>query len=550
MFSESKLIVQKTQVCAKQGMVTALHPAAAQAGAMVLKQGGNAVDAFLATLFAMNVVEPFMSSLGGHGAALVMMGGELQVLDASAFAPALAYNAPPPPQRGYASVPVPTAAVGIDAIHRRWASGSLRELAMPAIRLAKEGHALDWYDALMIAAHTDLLSQDEPARNIYLRGDNWPLRIPLSHDQPGEMLRNGDLASTLEAFAAQGASYLVKGELGDRIVTAMVSEGGYVRESDFHLPSAASTYPPVTAPFRGYEVHVGPVASAALSTLEMLTILEDLTAEEVPLASAQYYHRIAEAQRVAFFDRETLGDPRFESVPVSAYGDPKLAQLRREDLTAGPNVALPQRDLSLPNYPAVPARALSVDQNDMTSTTHVNVIDKEGNAVAATFTIGSPFGAGVIPPRTGLFLLNTLFQFKYDHQHPNRIWPGKRAVWNASPVIVTRNGELELVIGAPGGPKIPGAVAQVLVNIFVYGLESQQAVEVPRVFKSHNQLFIDQRVNDSVITALQEMGHNVVVVKESFSSVNFARPGVIKVNNGVLAGGIDEWRLGTVVGVN
>lgn len=528
-------------------MVTALHPLAARTGVKVLQEGGNAVDALLAGLAVMSVVEPFMSGLGGHGAALVAMQGEPPVvIDGSATAPA-AFPAGAAELRGGRSVSTPNAARAWAELHSRYASRELTELLKPAITMARSGVPVEWYTALMTASHLEQLRANEAAAKAFLV-DGWRPPVPeLMGGSPAESVANPDLAATLERFARNGAAELLSGETGARLVEAVSAAGGWLSESDLQQAPDADPCPALHGSFRGFTVHAGPAASAASPLIQMLGLLDQLDPELLPLGSADYYEQLIRAQEVARLDRDWLGDPRFTDAPLAASADPHLLALRRDDAQLYPGRPLPRRDLRQRGYPVMdtlpqaPAPAGS-------STTHLNVVDSDGNMASATFTLGHPFGSGIAAAGTGLLLLNTLHQFASEPQHPNAPAPGKRAVWNATPVILTRAGQPVLSIGAPGGPRIPAAVAQVIVNHVIYGLSPQEAVQVPRVFSAGDVVWLDDRVEPEVAAELRRRGHQLELVRESFSSVNFARPGLISLDpqSSEWVGGIDEWRIGAV----
>lgn len=493
---ESRVHVHKSTVTSREGMVTALHPVAARAGVQIMQAGGNAVDALLTTLAVMSVVEPFMSGLGGHGAAVVAMNGqEPVVIDGSATAPA-AFTVGGAELRGPRSVPTPNAARAWEELHARWATRDLPDLLSPAIQLARSGTPVEWYTAMMIAGHMELLHANAAARAAFLL-DGWRPPAPaFMHEHPADRLPSTDIAETLARFAKNGAAEIITGQTGAQLVAAVESLGGWLREDDLVLAPAAEPYAALNGSFRGFDIHAGPRTSAAGYVIHMLESLAELDPELVPLGSPEYYEQLILAQASGRSVHEQLGDVG-------------------------------------------------------SSTTHVNVVDAGGNMASATFTLGHPFGSGIVAPGTGLLLLNTLLQFSSQKGHPNAPAPGKRAVWNGSPLILSRHGQPLLSIGAPGGPRIPAAIVQVLLNHVVYGLSPQAAVQVPRVFLDRDRVLLDDRVDALTVDALRRRGHVLELVRESYSSVNFARPGLISLDlsTGNWIGGIDEWRIGAVVGI-
>ena len=543
--SRSEAIGQ--EVAARPGVVTAMHPTAAAVGADILTSGGTAHDAAVAILAAMSVVEPFMSGLGGHGAAIVAdPGRKPYVIDASAVGPARAGHGPRP-MRGAGAVPVPTALTGWTGLHAAGASRTLEELLRPAVRAARDGEPVAWYTALMIAAHGRLLRDDPAAAAVFLPHDGLPPQAEPSQRSPADRFVQSDLAATLERVASNGLDELRSGETGRAICDLMARAGGAVAPDDLARLIPAEPDPVPTAPFRGFDVFAGPPASAGPSLLEMLSILGDLDPDETPLGSARYYARIADAQRAAFLDREQHGDPRFVDAPLPAYGDPELARLRRDDLDAARGGPLPRRDLHAAGYPVDAPAAAPPEAGSDTSTTHVNEAAPDGTMISATFTLGYPFGSGVMAPGTGLLLGNTLHQFADGPPHPNQVAPGKRAVWNGAPTILLRDGRPTIAVGAPGGPRIPGAIAQVLIAHLAYGLSPQRATEVPRIFQKDDVAYLDDRAPAAVFDELRAQGRDVRAVREGPFTSNFARPSlIVRDASDAFVGGVDAWRLGTV----
>jgi len=537
---------QRDEPPTSRGAITAMHPHAAHAARDVLREGGSAHDAALTALATITVAEPFMSGLGGHGALLVAPpDGAPYVLDASARGPSLPPNLPAPP-RGVQATPVPHAIAGWIGLHDDGATRPWNELLAPAIQAAREGLPVAWYTALMIAAHARLVHADPAARSIFLADHDLPPQAASSSRTPGDLLIQRDLADTLERVARHGLQELTLGETASRIASHMATHGGFVTPDDLSAVTPARPSGPLSGHYRGFTVHAGPTASAAASLIEMLHILEHLDPNRVPLGSAAYYAALADAQRAAFLDRNQHGDPDVTASPLDAYQDPNLGALRHADLQAAAGKPLPTRDLRSPDYPHYDLPPTRDAARDGASTTHVNVAAPDGTLITATFTLGYPFGSGIVVPGTGLLLGNTLYQFHDDAAHPNGYAAGKRAVWNGAPTILTHPDGTRIAIGAPGGPKIPGALAQVLVAHLAYGLSPQRATEVPRIFQSDTTAFIDDRVDPHVIDALRSQGRDVRPIPEGPFQSNFARPSLlVRHADGSVQGGVDAPRLAT-----
>jgi gamma-glutamyltranspeptidase/glutathione hydrolase len=540
-----------SEISAPRGMVTAMHPAAATTAVQVLDEGGSAHDAAVAALAMLAVTEPFMSGPGGHGAALVAEPGRVPyVVDGSARGPRGAV-AGEPPLRGAGAVPVPAAVAAWSGLHTAGGTQSMAELLEPAIRSARQGLPVAWYTALMIASHARLLSEDRAAAAVFLDDHGFPPRAATSSSERSDLHVNRDLAETLSRLAVHGLDEFRVGVTARRIAETAGKDGGALALEDLERLSEPKPRPALEGKFRGWTVYAGPEASAATSLLEMLALLEDLDPQEVPLGGSDYYALMADVQRAAFLDRDWHGDPEFVDTPLAAYGDPELARLRREDLQLAHGGPLPVRDLGQEGYPVVSRSqaSLSGSSRDGTSTTHLNIAAPDGTLISATFTLGFPFGAGIVAAETGLLLGNTLHQFHPEAGHPNSVAAGKCAVWNGAPTILSKDGRPRIAVGAPGGPRIPGAIAQVLVAHLVYGLSPQRATEVPRIFQQADVAYIDDRVASEVVDELAKAGRRVEAIPEGPFVSNFGRPGIISINDeGTMHGGVDSSRLGTVVG--
>jgi len=535
-----------TEAEGRHGMVTSLHPAAAEAASATLRAGGSAHDAAIAALATLAVVEPFMSGLGGHGAAVIAApGSDVVVVDASASGPAGAHPGRDVPTRGTGAVPVPTALAGWLGLHAHGGRAPLATLLGPAAALAREGYPAAWYTALMIASHARLLRDDPAASRLFLGPDGLPPAAAATFRDTADITPNPDLAATLDSVARDGLDALTSGPLGDAIASATVT--GVLRRTDLAGVRQRAPYAALTSTFRDWEVASGPVTSGASSLIAILHQLEDLDPDVVPLGSAAYFERMLDAQLVAAADRHVLGDPDFANVPLEALLSRELADLRRDDVASRGKAPLPRRALDVPGYPVIAPAAPAATISERTSTTHVNVLAPDGTAIAATFTLGYPFGAAVVAPGTGSLLGNTLHQFTASAGHPNAVAAGKRAAWNGAPTILRRGSET-ISVGAPGGERIAGAVAQVIVAHLVYGLSPQRAIEVPRAFAAGDSVLIDDRVDPAAAADLEARGRALQLIKEGPFTSNFARPGLIRrYEDGRLSGGIDPWRLGTVI---
>jgi gamma-glutamyltranspeptidase/glutathione hydrolase len=548
----SQLHVTKSPVEVRHAVVTAGHPLGAAVGAAVLQRGGNAVDAAVATAFAMAVVEPFMSCLAGGGSMLIHRPhrGESVAIDFNVEAPAAAharmYRLGPGrggdlfPWRavegdanvhGHRAVAVPGSVAGLSLALERYGTMELRDVVAPAARLARRGVPMDWYLALVTAMYTEELHRFPEAARTYLRRGRFPPRP--ANLGPGDRLRQPALARTLEGIGKEGPDVFYRGDLAEAIEAEMKRGGGLLTRADLaaYRPRAIR---PLEGRYRGVTLLGMPGATGCLTALEALNILACFDLAGYGPADPRTHHLRAEAFRLAFRDRfRHLGDPAHVDGPwarlaSSAYAarlarrvDPERRGRSRADRSRG-----------------------RADE----CTTHVGAVDRDRSLVSLTHTAVSLFGSKVVVPGTGLLLGNGMIWFDPEPGRANSIAPGKRALVNMTPLLALRDGAPYLTLGAPGGRKIVTAVPQVLSNLLDFGLGPQAAIEAPRLHTEGDALYVDDRVGSRVLAALRRMGHRVVAQTESYSTFFFARPQAIQVTADHLVAGVDHLRPATAMG--
>jgi gamma-glutamyltranspeptidase/glutathione hydrolase len=545
----STLRVTKHTPRAAKGLVVAEHPTGAEVGAGVLARGGNAVDAAVATAFAMTVVEPFMSTVAGGGTMLVHLArrGETVAIDFNACAPAAArYRLVEGVSEralftwhrvendeniwGHRSVAVPGSVAGLTLALARYGTMALRDVLAPAIALAREGVPADWYLALTAAQYQEEISAFPETAKTYLRGGRYVYRPPGMEE--ADRLRYPELAASLELIARDGADAFYKGALGEAIVAEMRAHGGFLTMDDlarYEVRVAA----PLTGSYRGLELAFSPGATGGVTALEMLNILETEPKTRVGWQTADGLHRRAQAVRQAFLDRFAyLGDAErvqapWERLASKAYAREAAARRRRGRAGSGRGAGRPATDC----------------------TTHVGVVDRARNMVALTHTAVSLFGSRVVVPGTGILLNNGMIWFDPEPGKPNSVAPGKRALVNMTPVLAFKRGRPYLTLGAPGGRKIVSAVPQVLATLVDSGGPLQAAVEAPRLHDEGGELLVDDRVGERAIAALRRRGHRVVPKHESYSTINFAKPIAIRVTPAGLEAGLDHLRPAAAAGI-
>ena len=547
--------IRKSEARSTGAMITAEHPLAAEAGARILTAGGNAVDAAIAAAFAMGVVEPTTSGLGGVAWCVIRQpDGTITTIDGSGAAPVRAtpgmYELQSTGAAGMYGWPATAGDaqnVGIRSVGQMGAVGCLcralerygtmdRPAVMKdAIALAADGWEVDWNLTLALGLYYDRLAPVDASRAIFFRASGAPLRAATGFEA-GDRLIQRDLADSLRAVATGGPEALYRGELGRRIVQDVRSHGGLLTEDDFERFEVRES-PALATEYRGLEVHTLPGASGAITVVEMLRILDGFELGKTEALSPTALHLMAEAQRRAFADRFTyLADP---SVVGTAIYD-RLASA--EHAAAARQTIDPGR--------ATPTIAATLVPPSSDCTTHVNVVDREGRMIALTTTLGGAFGSGVVAAGTGIMLGNVMTWFDPRPGLPNSIAGGKRILSAIAPMILLRDRVPFLCTGAPGGRRIMSAMLHVLTNIVDWAQAPQDAVNSPRTHCESADLLVDTRVPVATRDALAAMGHHVVPRLETFASSHFARPSAILVRGTELRAGVGALKSSTAIGVD
>jgi gamma-glutamyltranspeptidase/glutathione hydrolase len=515
-------------VHAAHGIVVSVHELASRAGVEIMQAGGNAIDAAVATGFALAVVHPPAGNLGGGGFMLVRMAdGKVHFLDYREKAPAAATSGmyldaqgnviEGASEYGYKAIGVPGSVAGMVYAEQKYGKLTLKQVMAPAIRLAREGYALTWGEVHDFK-NDRYLGKFAESRRIFQRDGNYY--------QPGEIFRQPDLARTLERIASKPDDFY-HGALARELAAAMQKGGGLITTEDL-AQYEVKEREPVRGTYRGYEIISAPPPSSGGTVLvESLNILEGYDLAKLGDRSAQSIHFTTEAFRRAFFDRaEFMGDPDFSKIPVSQLIDKKYAAAWRESIdadraSASKELKRPAIFSELEQYAA--AHPQPVANHESPHTTHYSVVDAEGNAVAVTTTINDWFGSRVTAEGLGFLLNDEMDDFSAKPGVPNAdgliqgaanaIGPGKRPLSSMTPTIVARGGKTFLVLGSPGSSKIITTVANVLMGVVDYGMNIEEAVNAPRF---HNQwlpdvLNVERWFSPDTLQALQKMGYNVQV---------------------------------------
>ncbi|MFN0073328.1 MAG: gamma-glutamyltransferase [Chloroflexota bacterium] len=565
--TESSWIIGKREATAQHGMVTAMHPLAARAGADVLREGGNAVDAAVATAFAVGVVEPFMSGLGG---VCCMVGylagtGETWTIDGSTTAPAESrpemfellgtdavagmYGWPltrdDAQNTGYRSPCVPGTPAALLLALEQFGTLPRERILSPAIALADAGVDLDWYIASTIAFAGGRLRAFPSTMRTFFHQDGSPYPPFIGGETP-DPLRQPELAQSLRAIAEGGASAFYRGDIAHSITTFLRDHGGIIQESDLAAYQPRLRHGGLESTYRGFKLVGVPETAGCVTAYQALNMLEQFELADLTPGSAEVYHLLAEAQRRAFLDRfQHLADPEFTAVPWKGllskdYARALAMEIQSSQATLGVDAGDPWK------YDSIDPPTISATRSwgpDNSCTTHITVIDAQRNTVALTSTLGASFGSGVVVDGTGILLNNGMTWFDPVPGHVNSIAPGKRTLIAPTPTLVFREGRPWFALGAPGGRKIMSAVMQSIVNVIDFGMGIQDAVTFPRVHCEGETLLADVRIDPAVIASLRSLGHTVDLRDELFNASQFARPNGIMIDpeTSMLTGGVNQY---------
>ena len=525
------LLADSKPVHAPHAIVVSIDELASKAGVEIMRQGGNAIDAAVATGFALAVVYPQAGNLGGGGFMLIRMAdSKTHFIDFREQAPAAVTAAmyldaqgnviPGASEYGYKAIGVPGSVAGLVYAAKEYGKLTLPQLMAPAIRLAREGFALQWQEARDLREDSHLADYPE-SRRIFQRNGNFYKQY--------EIFRQPDLARTLERIAKNPDDFY-RGAMAHELAAAIQKGGGLITVEDL-AHYQVKEREPVRGTYRGYEVISAPPPSSGGTVLiESLNILEGYDLAKAGSRSAESLHLTAEAFRRSFFDRaEFLGDPDFSKLPIAQLTDKKYAEAWRA--TIDPNHATASKDLERPAIfntlapvgPQQTNQARSESTRESTHTTHYSLVDADGNAVAVTTTINDWFGSRVTAEGLGFLLNDEMDDFSAKPGAPNgdgliqgaanSIGPGKRPLSSMTPTIVLKDGKLFLVLGSPGSSRIITTVALAIMGVVDYGMNIQEAIDAPRFHQQWmpDVLFVESWFSPDTIHALEKMGFKIVV---------------------------------------
>jgi gamma-glutamyltranspeptidase / glutathione hydrolase len=536
---DAAFICEKTPAIAARGMVVTNHPLASSAGAEMLLAGGNAVDAAIASLFALTVVEPMMVGILGGGLSHIRMAdGRHVVIDGISTAPAAAHGAMYETRSnslvdyretagrknlvGALAVAVPGALLAWCHALETYGTLPLEDVLRPAISLARHGFVTTPYLTDCISDTLSDIAADSGLARRFLKDG---AAIPASTRQ-----LSADYAETLAMIAREGPKALTHGALGQALIAHLSGLGGIMTADDLKRFKVIERQP-IRGTYRGYDVYgAPPPSSAGVHVTQMLNLLEHYDIKALGFGTAKATHLMSEVMKIAFADRAVAtADPAFVDVPVDLLTSKAYAQKRAGDID--------------PAKTQVWGPGLSTAES--ADTTHVTVADQFGNVVAATQTINGLFGACVEVPGTGMIANNYMYNFD---PHPGlalSIAPGKRVFTSMAPTIVTRDGALAFALGLPGGLRIFPSALQGIVNMIDHGMSPQQAVEAPRLWTEGGVVELEPGFPADIDAMLESFGHKVQRVRRVAGGM-----GLIAFHADASMTGASCWRAdGTPVGI-
>lgn len=505
-------------VKAQHGMVASVDAMATRVGVDILKQGGNAVDAAIAVGFALAVTHPQAGNLGGGGFMLLRTAaGRTTAIDFREMAPARASRDMFLDKQGNADSKLsltshlasgtPGTVAGFALAAQKYGTLPLSTLLAPAIKLARDGIIVNdaLADDLATYGKENLINHDN-SRAIFYKADGQPY-------QKGDRLVQKNLAHSLQLIAQQGPDAFYKGKIADEIAAEMAQHGGLIGKADLAAYRAVERKP-VSGSYRGYEVFsMPPPSSGGIHIVQILNILENFDLAKWGFGSADAMQVMAEAEKYAYADRsEYLGDPDFVKVPQQALTSKAYAKTLAQQIDV--NKARPSADIK-------PGKLAPYESNQ---TTHFSVVDKDGNAVAVTYTLNTYFGSGVVAGNSGILMNNEMDDFSAKPGTPNvyglvggeanAIQPAKRPLSSMSPTIVAKDGKTWLVTGSPGGSRIITTVLQIVVNSIDFGMNVAEATNAPRFHHQWlpDQLRVEKGFSPDTLRLLEAKGQHVKVL--------------------------------------
>ena len=553
--------VVKEEARAPSAMVATKDREATRAGLRMLAQGGNAIDAAVASCFAIGVLEPASSGIGGGGYLVYQVGDQGGVIGFPMKGP---ISAKPDMYEltgeaatgsfgwpgvvnddnieGFRSIATPGAVAGLCEAHRRFGKLPLSEVLAPAVSLARDGFIPNLFGLNQISSTAGMLMRYDELRRVLMPGDNMPMGDVVDR----AVLKQPELANILEAIGKGGPDAFYKGDIAKALTSDIQNNGGSLSEEDM------ASYKPIVwdkgleFKYRGHTVRVPPFACAGITSAMTLKLLDGFDVPSMGHNSADMLHSYISCARLAYADRfQYLADPAFADVPWNGLVSDDYTELRRATIGDRMNGSIeagnPWIQEGREPTSVLPASRPAEDKG----TTHLVVTDSEGNGVSITNTIMSGFGSGIIPKGTGVVMNNGMMWFDPVPGRINSIAPGRLPLNNMTPALVMNRDGVRMAVGASGGRRITNCVTQQIIKVIDYDMGPQAAIDSPRIDCSTLHTSIDPRLDPDVVAELEARGHDIRSIPESFIQSgfpNFASPVAIVRGSDGVQGGVDTFQ--------
>lgn len=544
LFAESK-----DPVRGKNGMVVSASTIASQVGIDIIKKGGNAIDAAVAVGFALAVTYPSAGNIGGGGFMVIhLQDGTNTTIDYREKAPQSVNEfiyqdssgnfLPDKSQFGVTSSGVPGSVAGLIYALEKYGTLSLSEVIQPAIDLARNGFELEYRLAKSFEYELEYFNKCKSTKKVFTKeGEAY---------QEVDLFIQDDLANTLERIRDNGFNGFYKGKTAELFINQINSDGGYITLEDLANYKPIERLP-ITTDYRGYKIiTMGPPSGGGVTLIQMLNILENFSFKKEEWGSGEYIHKLVMAMKYSFADRSKhVGDTDFYNVPLDWLLSKKYAK----------EIAIKIDSVSTPSLEILPGEISTYNESE--ETTHYSIMDRFGNTVSTTTTINSSYGSGIVVDGAGFLLNNEMDDFSSKPGVPNqfgligseanKIKPGKRMLSSMSPTIVLKENKPFLVVGSPGGSTISTVVLQVIMNVLDFGMDIQQAIDMPRI---HHQWLPDLMdyepfgLSLDVIQSLNNRGHILGGVR----TLGRAEGILIDVDNYIIFGATDPRGYGAAIG--
>ena len=561
--------ISKREARSARGMVATKDVHATEAGVEMLEAGGNAVDAAVAACLAVGVVEPASSGIGGGGYLVYQVGQQGGVVGFPMRGP---LGARPDMYEltgedavgsfgwpgvvgdenleGYRSIATPGAIAGLCEAHRLHGRLPLREVVAPAVRLAREGFTPGWFNVYSLGLQAGKLFRYDELRRTFMPGGEMPTGDLM--DPP--RLRQPDLADVLDAVGREGPGAFYRGDVARAIVADVRDNGGVLSEQDLAEYQPFVWEGGLEFPYRGHTVRVPPFACAGVTSAMTLRLLDGFDVGSMGHNSEEMLHHYIASARLAYADRFAyVADPEFADVPWDGLVSDGYTDRRRGSIQAVAPESFeagdPWREEGRRPERVLAASGPAADDG----TTHLCVIDGEGNAVSLTNTVMSGFGSGIVPRGTGIVMNNGMMWYDPVPGRVNSIEPGKFPLNNMTPALVLAGDGVKLAVGASGGRRITNCVTQLIVKMLDFGLDPQEAIDSPRVDCSTPVTSVDPRLDEGVRAGLEGRGHRLGVIGEGIVQTGFASfaspVAIVRAGPGDLRAGVDTFHAAYAAGL-